>query len=76
MNLCLKLRSNRQTYIVEAVWAAEVSSSKENSRKIRGDHKPCGSCTQIGNSIMTEVTVRFINLRSWVRELNRNDLFF
>ena len=28
INLFLKLRSNRQTYIVEAVWAAEVSPLK------------------------------------------------
>ena len=40
MDLCLKLRSNRQTYIVEAAWAAEVSPLKSapKSRKIRGDH--------------------------------------
>ena len=28
ISLFLKLRSNRQTYIVEAVWAAEVSPLK------------------------------------------------
>ena len=62
MNLCLKLKSNPQIYIVEAVWAAEVSPLKiaPYSRKTCGDIERtgfCGSCTQIGNSIRIEVTV-------------------